>query len=142
MQRTRMTLSLLIGLAALGGAACSSNASGGDGSPIAATMTDTSVTLDPTSATAGSITFTAKNDGTITHELYVFQTDLAPDQLPVAEGKVQEDVEGVEFVSEVEDIAPGTSKPMTVDLAVGDYVVLCNIPGHYEAGMRAPFTVT
>ena len=55
---------------------------------------------------------------------------------------VSEDADGVEFIAEVEDIAPGTAKPLTVDLTAGTYVVLCNIPGHYADGMRTGFEVT
>jgi uncharacterized cupredoxin-like copper-binding protein len=108
---------------------------------VATTLTDTSVAVAPASAPAGSITFDARNDGTATHELYVFRTDLAPDALPVEDGQVREDADGVEFISEVEDIAPGTTKPLTVELDAGSYVLLCNLPGHYESGMRAAFDV-
>jgi uncharacterized cupredoxin-like copper-binding protein len=30
---------------------------------------------------------------------------------------------------------------LTVDLAAGSYVLLCNLPGHYESGMRTAFDV-
>jgi uncharacterized cupredoxin-like copper-binding protein len=123
--------------------ACSSEQGAqGGGAPVATTITDTSLALSPASAATGTITFTATNDGSQTHELYIFRTDLPADQLPVADGKVSEDVDGVEFIAEVEDIAPGTSKDLTEDLAAGSYVLLCNIPGHYEAGIRAPFEST
>ncbi len=40
------------------------------------------------------------------------------------------------------DLAGGESEPLsTADLAVGDYVVYCAIPGHREAGMEATLTV-
>jgi uncharacterized cupredoxin-like copper-binding protein len=115
--------------------------SGTDGA-VATTLTDTSVSASPASAAAGSITFAASNQGTTTHELYVFATDLAGNQLPVEDRLVQESAEGVEFISEVEDIAPGTSKDLTVDLERGSYVLLCNVAGHDEAGMRTSFDVT
>ena len=60
----------------------------------------------------------------------------------IEDDKVSEDADGVEFIAEVEDIAPGTAKPLIVDLTAGTYVVLCNIPGHYAAGMRTGFEVT
>jgi uncharacterized cupredoxin-like copper-binding protein len=30
---------------------------------------------------------------------------------------------------------------LTVDLDPGNYVVICNIPGHYAAGMHAELTI-
>jgi len=30
---------------------------------------------------------------------------------------------------------------LTVDLKAGRYVVICDLPGHYAMGMRAPLTV-
>jgi uncharacterized cupredoxin-like copper-binding protein len=128
-------------VAVLGAVGCSSEADGGGGASVTATLTDSSLTLSPSSASAGPITFQANNDGTTTHELYVFATDLPVDQLPVEDGKVQE-ADGVEFLSEVEDVAPGTSKDLSTDLEVGNYVLLCNIPGHYEAGVRASFAAS
>ena len=31
---------------------------------------------------------------------------------------------------------------MALELDPGNYVLMCNLPGHYEAGMFAAFTVT
>jgi uncharacterized cupredoxin-like copper-binding protein len=133
---------LLLGVGAIGGAACTAESSAEDAGSVGTTLTDTSVSVSTSSAPAGTITFDARNDGTTTHELYVFRTDLAADALPIEDDKVSEDADGVEFIAEVEDIAPGTAKPLTVDLPAGTYVVLCNIPGHFAAGMRTGFEVT
>ena len=126
----------------LAGAAlsCAADAADTEGA-VATTLTDTSVAVAPASAPAGSVTCDATNAGTATHELYVFRTDLPADELPVDNGEVPKTGDGVEFIAEVEDIAPGTTKPLTVDLDSGSYVLLCNLPGHYESGMRTAFDV-
>jgi uncharacterized cupredoxin-like copper-binding protein len=36
---------------------------------------------------------------------------------------------------------PGTTKTLTIDLAPGHYVFLCNLPGHYQSGMHVDVTV-
>jgi len=73
----------------------------------------------------------------------VFKTDLAPDALPVDEdGNVDEAGEGVELVDEIEDIAPGDTPSLTVNLDAANYVIICNIPGHYAQGMHTPFVVS
>ena len=44
--------------------------------------------------------------------------------------------------STVDGIAPGGSSWVTVTLAAGRYEIVCNLPGHYAAGMYAQLTVT
>ena len=38
---------------------------------------------------------------------------------------------------EIEEIAPGETKSLTLTLQKGHYALVCNLPGHYKAGMRA-----
>jgi uncharacterized cupredoxin-like copper-binding protein len=106
------------------------------------TLADYTVTPDESSAPAGDVTFDVTNDAEQTHEFVVFRTDLAEDQLPTNEdGDVDEEGEGVELVDEIEDIEGGSSESLTVNLEAGNYVLICNLPGHYRQGMHASFTV-
>jgi uncharacterized cupredoxin-like copper-binding protein len=115
---------------------------GGDGG-IGATEADYTITLDESSAPAGDVTFDISNDAEQTHEFVVFKTDLAEEQLPTNEdGDVDEEGEGVTHIDEVEDIEAGATESLTVELDAGNYVVLCNLPGHYKQGMHASFTVS
>ena len=108
--------------------------------------------MNPASDTApaGSVTFQVTNDGPgDVHEFVVLKTDLDPGALPTdANGAVTEAGEGIEVVDEIEDIAVGASPELTVTLAAGKYVLLCNIydetekEAHYKMGMRVGFTVT
>jgi len=43
---------------------------------------------------------------------------------------------------EVPELDPGKSGTLSVSLQPGTYLLLCNQPGHYEAGMWTVFTVT
>jgi uncharacterized cupredoxin-like copper-binding protein len=138
------------------GAACSSNDDTSSGSSsgsstgdsaasggVGATEKDFSIALDPSTASAGSVTFNIDNQGPATHEFVVFKTDLAPDALPTAsDGTVDEEGKGVQHIDEVEDIAAGSTETLTTDLKPGSYVVICNLPGHYQQGMHAPLTVS
>jgi uncharacterized cupredoxin-like copper-binding protein len=122
-----------------------SDGGGGSGTTITATETEFKISLSAESASAGKVTFVAKNDGKIQHELVLFKTDLAPDALPTEsdEAEVNEEGPGVEHIAEVEDVDPGTTKSFTVDdLEAGKYVLLCYVPGHYQSGMHVAFTVT
>ena len=89
---------------------------------------------------AGETSFEAKNDGEVVHELEVVKTDLAADKLPVR-NQVADVEEAGEEIAEVEDIAAGKSAPLEARLEPGKYVLICNIPTHYELGMRSGLTV-
>ena len=44
--------------------------------------------------------------------------------------------------SEIEDIEAGSNESLTVTLDAGNYVFICNLPGHYAQGMHTGFTVS
>ena len=103
-------------------------------------MKDFSITTSVASFAAGDITFGIQNDGPSAHEFVIIRTDDAPDALPVENGEIPEDQ--VDLVDEAEDIAPGTDTSLSANLTAGSYVLVCNLPSHYGAGMHAAFTVT
>jgi uncharacterized cupredoxin-like copper-binding protein len=61
---------------------------------------------------------------------------------PYDYSKAKVTVEKSRNLGEVEDIAPGKEKVLEVNLKAGNYLLVCNIPGHYAAGMVTPFVVT
>jgi uncharacterized cupredoxin-like copper-binding protein len=124
----------------MGLVACDSDGAD-DGGGVDVTLEDFTISLDEASAPAGEVTFNVENEGPSTHEFVVIQTDLAPDALPTDDtGDVSEDE--LAPLDEIEDIEDGASSDLTVELEAGDYVLLCNIPGHYRQGMYAAFTAT
>lgn len=145
MRHARIRLFSMIAVVAvtLGAAAC------GGGGGVKATLSNFKIELGSSTAKSGEVTFDIKNNGPSVHEFVVFKTDLAPDQLPTTEENgvtiVDEEGEGIEAIDEKEDIADGASTSLTVNLAAGKYVLICNRPqdgGHYEQGMHTAFTVT
>ena len=125
------------------GAACGG---GGDSSSggVKVTEKDFSIAVDPSSVGNGEVTFTITNEGPSTHEFVVFKSDLAPDKLPLdsSAGQVDEEGQGVQHIDEKEDIAKGASTTLKVTLDPGSYVLICNLPGHYQQGMHVGLTVT
>jgi uncharacterized cupredoxin-like copper-binding protein len=102
------------------------------------------LTATPDSVSAGDVTFTVKNTGTIDHEMVVLKTDTAYDQLPVGESEADK-VDEANNVGETgePDVKPGETRTFTIKaMAAGKYVLVCNIAKHYAMGMRAAFTVT
>jgi uncharacterized cupredoxin-like copper-binding protein len=123
---------------------------GGGGGTVNVTLQEFSVGTDPTTTEAGEVVFEATNEGpNDVHEFVVFRTDLGAADLPTDEnGAVDETGEGIELIGEIEDVAVGETKSVTLDLEAGNYVLICNIwdeeeqESHYQEGMRTTFTVS
>lgn len=148
--RTLGTIILVVALAACSGtgsnsatSTATSAASGaGGGTTVNVTETEFKIEADATSAPAGQVTFNIKNNGTIAHEFVVIKTDDAASALPVASGESEVDEDQLTGIDEKEDIAPGTSVTLTVNLEAGHYALICNVEGHYTSGMHLDFTVS
>jgi uncharacterized cupredoxin-like copper-binding protein len=143
--RTRVIALLVVAAFGLGAAAtaCGSDSSVASQGPVNVTLVEHEVQPSHTKAKAGTVTFAIRNDGKETHEFVVFKTDLDPKALPLdGDGAVDEKGEGVEFIDERENIAPGGTAQLTLDLQPGKYVLLCNLEDHYKMGMYQAFTVT
>jgi len=101
------------------------------------------ISLDSYSHTAGSITFDLTNAGTIAHEFLVVRTDLTSTELLASVDATTHRIDEalLDVVNEQPEYEPGVPGTVTVDLPPGHYVVMCNIEGHYKAGMYADFDV-
>jgi iron uptake system component EfeO len=110
---------LAIALAVSG---CGPSAKPDSAGPVAVTATDTGCTLARSSLAAGRQTFTITNKGSKVTEFYVYG----------AEDRV---------LGEVENIAPGLTRTLVVELSPGSYQAACK-PGMVGAGIRAALTVT
>jgi uncharacterized cupredoxin-like copper-binding protein len=152
---------LMVGVFALASAACGDDddsatsveeggggitvAAGESGTPVAVEAGDKSdteqyLTVSVATVEAGPVTFTLTNSSTMgkEHEMVVLKTDTPFDQLEVgADDRVSE----ADSVGEISEIKPGTTGTVTLDLAPGKYVLVCNLPKHYAQGMRVAFTV-
>lgn len=130
----------IIAGAALAAQACG----GGASSPITvkATEKDFAINVDQGSVTHGKLQLQVTNEGPSEHELVVLKTDDAADDLPVSDGQAEEDSEGVEHVDEVEQLSAGQTDQLDLNLDAGNYVLICNLPGHYSQGMRIAFRVS
>jgi uncharacterized cupredoxin-like copper-binding protein len=96
-------------------------------------------------AKAGPTTIEAPNEGAVEHELVVFKTDMNPAKLPTeANGEVNEEKmdKVAESAGEIPDVEAGETKSEDFKLTPGKYVIFCNLPGHYAAGMYGTLTVT
>ncbi len=93
------------------------------------------------SVSAGSVTFNVSSNGAIFHNFRVVETDLAPDGLPTDDATFGVDESQVNIVGSTADLDPGDTEELTVELEAGSYVLICNIPTHYDLDMRIAFSV-
>ena len=107
------------------------------------------VTLDsysiqmPATIKAGQVTFHVTNASTSdTHSFIIFKTDLAPGNLPLdSSNNIDETAQGLTRIDGIAKLDPGAVMDLTVTLQPGNYVAVCDLPGHYQAGMFIGFTV-
>lgn len=102
-----------------------------------------SVRLTSDRVKAGKVRFEVVNySAAVVHELEVVAVDDLNAALPYDYSKAKVIVEKARNLGEVEDIAPGKEKVLELNLPAGNYLIVCNIPGHYAAGMVTPYVVT
>ncbi|TFC30815.1 hypothetical protein E3O55_07490 [Cryobacterium sp. MDB1-18-2] len=108
------------------------------------------LSLDRSSVSSGTVSFLATNDGSISHELVILPlaaSQVAGSRSISGEHKIDETASLGEAsatckAGEGTGIAPGSAGWVTLDLPPGRYEVICNLPGHYAAGMYQELTVT
>jgi uncharacterized cupredoxin-like copper-binding protein len=98
-----------------------------------------SIAVSVPSVKAGTVKFGIRNNGTMVHDFELIKTDLAPDKLPIDVGSAKAKEDGL--VKQMINIAANRSTSLSADLAAGNYVIICNVAGHYQLGMRVGLKV-
>lgn len=107
-------------------------------SNIAVDLNEMNIVPAPAVGKAGKITFAVTNSGKLMHEMVVVKTTKKAGDLAESPGGEASEIGAV---GEVADLPAGKSKSLTLDLKTGHYALVCNIPGHYVAGMYKDFNV-
>jgi uncharacterized cupredoxin-like copper-binding protein len=99
--------------------------------------------VNPSTVAPGTVTFEATNRSkALIHEMLVVKVNAPNVKLPY-DPKDAEVIEGrVAKLGEISDLRPGQSGTLTLTLAPGEYVLLCNEPDHYKQGMWMKFIVS
>jgi uncharacterized cupredoxin-like copper-binding protein len=101
------------------------------------------ITLSRATAKAGAIEFHVANTSkALMHEFLIARWPGPINSLPYNAKKTAIREDRLPDIEGVEDMPPGTKANLRLVLNPGKYVVFCNQPGHYKAGMERRFTVT
>jgi iron uptake system component EfeO len=122
----RVTAALVGALAVPALAACTDNTTargGGDPRTITVTAGDNSCDLSADRAPSGNLVYKVTNRGAKVTEFYLYAED------------------GRRIVGEVENVGPGLSRDLVLNVPSGTYVPACK-PGMVGRGIRGTFTVT
>ena len=102
-----------------------------------------SMKLDPATVPAGDVVFKVHNDAlTEEHEMVVVKLKSADEKIAVEAASNRVDEDKLESLGEVSELKPGEDGELKTTLQPGNYLVFCNLKGHFEAGMQTTLTVT
>jgi uncharacterized cupredoxin-like copper-binding protein len=121
-------------MAGAGAGSAATQSSVGQTSHVTAQLGDYWIRPNVTTVPAGSVTFTATNAGQVPHELMVERMPIKMD------APMQPNEDAAQGM--INDMGPGESGHMTLNLKPGMYMLFCNVPGHYAAGQHTTFRVT
>jgi uncharacterized cupredoxin-like copper-binding protein len=108
------------------------------------TLTDQmELKLETNSVKAGRVVFDVKNDAqSQQHEVIIAKLKDRNQPVSVSPGNDRVDEKRLRTLGEVSDLDPGKDGKLSINLKPGEYLLFCNMKGHYQAGMLAHLTVT
>ena len=106
-------------------------------------MAKMGVNANPKSVRRGPVTLKVTNLASrIIHEVIVARLNDGAQKLPYDETTQLVDENALQTFGSVKEIDPNKSAALTLDLKPGKYLLYCNLPGHYMAGMWTILDVT
>ena len=108
------------------------------------TLTDQmELKLETNTVKAGRVVLDVKNEAeSQQHEVIIARLKDGNQAVPVAPGQDRVDEKKLKTLGEVSDLDPGKEGKLSINLKPGEYLLFCNMKGHYQAGMLAHLTVT
>jgi uncharacterized cupredoxin-like copper-binding protein len=108
------------------------------------TLTDQmELKLETSTVKAGRVVFDVKNDAqSQQHEVIIAKLRDRNQTISVPDGMDRVEEKKLRTLGEVSDLDPGKEGKLSISLKPGEYLLFCNMKGHYQAGMLAHLTVT
>ncbi len=134
-------LSLLVLAVAGCGGNVAASTKGAKATNVNVTLVSFVITPDVTTIPAGKVTFHAKNIDVVEHEMLVIPVMKGALDLPYDKTIARVPEDKINSLGEVPEIEGGANGEVTLDLAPGTYLLICNLVGHYDSGMHTLLTV-
>ncbi len=113
--------------------------SSGGGRTVSVKLSEYKIISATASAPAGRVVFDVTNTGKIKHQFTIIRT-TKPAGTVLSKQNPNDDIAGAR--GEIASIAAGATKKLVIkSLKAGHYAFVCALPGHYQSGMHADFTV-
>ncbi|HWA45233.1 MAG TPA: sulfocyanin-like copper-binding protein [Hypericibacter adhaerens] len=101
------------------------------------------VRADQDSVPAGTVTLDITNwSRSVVHEVLVVAVDSPTAPLPYDYNSWRVVEDQIKVAGDSGELSPNVSKTLELNLSPGTYLLICNVAGHYAAGMALPLTVT
>ncbi len=92
---------------------------------------------------AGEVAFQVTNASKDTiHEMIVARLRHSEKMLPYKKDENRVDEDNAGDLGEVSELDPNARGTLAIPMKPGNYILYCNVPGHFAAGMWTLFTVT
>ena len=116
-----------------------SNTPASGASSVNVTLSEYKIMPTPSAVRAGRVVFHVTNSGKIKHQFTIIRTDK-PAAKVLRHQNPNDDIPGAR--GEIASLQAAASKTLVIkDLKAGHYALVCALPGHYQSGMYADFTV-
>ena len=107
---------------------------------VAVKLSEFKISPSITNVPAGRVVFDVTNTGKVKHQFTVIHTSKSAATV-LSKAKPNDDIPGAK--GEISAIQPGATRKLVIKhLKPGHYALVCALPGHYQAGMFADFTVS
>lgn len=110
---------------------------------INVTQKEMAIQISPATAPAGFVEFVVKNEGEKPHEFVIFRNDLPDKKIPIKAGNLDEEAKGLQHIGVINQskLKSKAAQTLKLNLTPGRYLLVCNLPGHAQAGMKAELVV-
>ena len=111
-------------------------------SSVEPSITGMAIKIAPAKVRAGRVTLEAVNQSkSLVHEVLVVPALPQPKELPY-DAKTDTVVEKrIHSLGEISELEPGARGKLSLELKPGKYLLFCNQPGHFKAGMSTTLVV-
>ena len=99
-------------------------------------MAKMAININPNAVPRGAVRFNVTNlASALVHEVIIARITDPNQKLAYDESEARVTDDALQTLGSINEIDPSKSASLTIDLRPGKYLLYCNLPGHFMAGM-------